>query len=285
MIAHPGSVESRGTDRPWGANVIDKFSSYQQARGFSPATIRRRRLTLRAFSRFLDPLTLGDATWTHVEEWLAAKEGVRTRHAYRSDLNVFYAWAVKRDLLDVNPIAATDPIKLPKSLPRPVGPEVYAALVTGTMRQRRLVALGLYAGLRCGEIAALDCADITRDVIVVRAGKGNKDRIVGLHPALREMLAGIPSSGRLFTRGGRPISSAAVSRLISRQFERCGIDATPHQLRHAFGSEMARAAKGNLVSVKASMGHESMNTTMGYVGWTGESAPIIAQMFQDRPSA
>lgn len=268
-----------------GRDVIEAFSKYQLARGFSQHTVERRTTVIAQFARFLEPATLGDATLGHVEEWLATKQAVRTRHAYRSDLSVFYAWAVKRRLLTANPVALTDPIKLPKSLPRPLGREVFAALTTGTLRQRRMVALGLYAGLRCEEIAQLDCADITDDVIMVRDGKGAKDRIVDLHPYLRGLLVGIPRSGRLFTRSGRPISSEAVSRTISRQFARCGITAKPHQLRHTFGTEMARCAHGNLVSVRTSMGHESMQTTMGYVGWSGESAPIIASMFRDGPGA
>jgi site-specific recombinase XerD len=283
VVRNPSPSAARSTPvirtRIWGVHVIDAFERYQLGRGFSPLTVRRRTQTLRSFARHLEPSDLGDATLTDIEEWLASKRTARTRHAYRSDLRVFYDWAVKRELLASNPAALVDSIKVPKSLPRPIGPEVHAALLSGTLRQRRMIGLGLYAGLRCAEIAALDCSDVGHGVIVVRNGKGGKDRVIPLHPELERLLDGLPASGRLFTRGGRPISSAAVSRLISRHFARCGITATPHQLRHTFGTELARAAKGDLVSMGLIMGHGSAETTKGYVGWAAEMGEVVAAMY------
>lgn len=265
--------------------MLDQFGRYQAMRGFSKATIRRRRNTLCQFEAFIAPKTWDAALLVDCEEFLSTKAAVRTRHAYRSDLRVFYGWAVTRDLLAANPAAQVDPIKVPHSLPRPIGGEVHAAMLTGTLRQRRMVGLGLYGGLRCAEIAALDCSDIGHGVIVVRDGKGGKDRIVPLHPTLAAMLDGIPSSGRLFTHCGRPVSSAAVSRTIARLFARCDIRATPHQLRHSFGTELARRARGDLVSIGRVMGHSSAETTKGYVGWSAELSDVIAGMFNGDPSA
>lgn len=267
----------------WGASVIDKFEAYQTMRGQSPLTVKRRRNALQSFARFIAPATLGEATLADIEEWLATKAAARTRHAYRSDLRVFYDWAVKRGLLEANPAVLVDPIKVPKTLPRPIGPEVVAALTVGTVRAQRAVALGLFAGLRCAEIAALDAEDIDRHagVLVVRDGKGGKDRVLPLHPRLAVLLRGAPRSGPIFARYGRPVSSAAISRLIARQFERCGIDATPHQLRHTFGTELARRAHGNLVAMATLMGHGSTETTKGYVGWAVDMADVVATMFSE----
>lgn len=161
------------------------------------------------------------------------------------------------------------------------------ALMFGPLRTRRAVALGLFAGLRCAEIAALDGSDVWTHqapaVLVVRNGKGGKDRVVPLHPVLVELLDGVPAAGPLFPGlGGRAhVAPDTISALIRRHFARCGISATPHQLRHTFGTELARQANGNLVAVAAAMGHGSTNTTMQYVGWGGESAAIIAQMFRE----
>lgn len=269
--------------------MIDQFSDYQRARGFSPNTVARRRTAVEGFRKFMQPAGLEDATAMDVEEWLLTKPTAKTRHAYRSDLRQFYEWARRRVGWTVNPVTDTDPIKVPKSLPRPIGPEVYVALNTGRMRVRRMVALGMYAGLRCAEIAALEAGDIwlhqEPPVLVVRHGKGGKDRVVGVNPELIPYLKGIPKSGPLFPgqRGRGHVSAGSVSALLSRHLRRCGIEATPHQLRHTFGTEMARQARGNLVAVAAAMGHETTQTTMGYVGWSGESAEIIAAMFKPSP--
>jgi integrase/recombinase XerD len=271
--------------------IIDQFSDYQRARGFSPNTVSRRRTAVEGFRVFLSPAGLDRATADDVEEWLLTKPTAKTRHAYRSDLQQFYKWACRRAGWAVNPIDDTDPIKVPKTLPRPIGPEVRVALLTGRRRVRQMVALGLFAGLRCAEIAALDGSDVWSHhdpaVLVVRNGKGGKDRVVPMHPELIDMLGDAPVSGPLFPgQGGRGhVTAGAVSALLSRHLRRCGIEATPHQLRHTFGTEMARAAKGNLTAVAAVMGHESMQTTKGYVGWGGEAAGIIAEMFRPTPAA
>jgi len=265
--------------------MIEAFAHHQRTRGFSAQTVRRRTNTLHSFERFLAPANLGDATLAHIEEWLSTKPAARTRHAYRSDLRVFYAWAVKRNLLDTNPAALTDSIKVPKALPRPIGSEVHTALLVGSQRARRMVALELFAGLRSSEVAVLDCSDIGHGVIVVRDGKGGKDRVIPMHPVLAEMLDGIPGSGRLFTRAGRPISSSAVARVIAHQFERCGISATPHQLRHTFGTELARATNGNLVAMADLMGHSSTETTRGYTGWAANMSETIASMYDGGDAA
>lgn len=264
--------------------LIDQFAAYQQGRGFSAKTIERRRGTLSGFARFLEPKTIERASTLDIEEWLQTFSSPRTKHAYRSDLRVFYTWACNRDLIDANPATLVDPIKVPKSLPRPLGPEVLAALTVGSRRTRRMVALGLYAGLRNSEIAALDVSDVALHqdpvLITVRNGKGGRDRVIPAHPHLVEFLRDLPKHGPVFAnRQGRAVRPNTVWRAVHDQFLSVGIVATPHQLRHSFGTEFARMAKGNLRLLAAVMGHESMNTTMGYVGWTGESAEIIAAMY------
>lgn len=267
--------------------LVDQFSRYQRGRGFSTETIRRRRRSLLQFARHLEPKTLERATLADIEEWLLGYRAARTRHAYRSDLRTFYGWATARDLLPLNPAALVDPVKVPKSLPRPIGDEVLAAMYTGSLRVRRMIGLGLLAGLRAGEIAALDASDVALHTkpptIVVRAGKGGKDRVIPAHPMLVELLAGIPAGPVFANQYGEPIKSKSCSQTIRAHLVRCGISATAHQLRHTFGTEMARAAKGNLLAVANVMGHGSMNTTRGYVGWSGEAEAIIADMF--RPAA
>ena len=271
-------------------DLIDRYLDFQRSRSFSAMTVKRRRQALIGFERHLHGVGLLDATAEDVEAWLRTKSSPRTRHAYRSDLAGFYSWAVRRHHATTNPVADTGSIRLPKPLPRPIGPEVHVALMTGPLRTRRMVALGMYAGLRCAEIAVLDGSDLWthRDppLLMVRDGKGGKDRVVAMHPTLVELFHGAQPAGPLFPGRERgTVAAGTVSALLSRHLHRCGIDATAHQLRHTFGTEMTRAARGNLVAVAAAMGHGSMQTTRGYVGWDGDSAVIIAAMFPDGDEA
>lgn len=278
---HPGldadvapARQSSATGIQGADKVIEQFSAYQRGRGFSEATIKRRRLTLQALERFLAPKTWATATMMDLEEWLYTKPAARTRHAYRSDIRTFYAWAVKRDLLTADPSAGLDSIKVPKALPRPFGDEAATMLLHGPLKTRQMVALGLYAGLRCAEIAALCAEDVwlhqDEPVLVVRDGKGGKDRVVPISGELRAVLGSLPTSGPLFPGrdGRRPVTSGTVSARIRRHLARAGIDGTPHQLRHTFGTAVARNSGGDVVLTASWMGHGSTDTTMGYIRLT-----------------
>lgn len=260
---------------------VANFHHYQDVRGFSDKTIRRREGSLRQFAAAIDPLPLLAATGDLVDEWLGTFRSPATRHAYRADLMAFYAWATKRDIVDANPVVKTDSIKVPKTLPRPVPPAYLSAVLASAPPDVRLmIGLAAYAGLRCAEIAAIEASDIDltseSPTLAVRAGKGNKDRIVPVHPALAVLLR------EQYIRSGRlvQVGTATVGIKISTHLRSLGIEATAHKLRHSFGTELARSASGNIVLVAALMGHGSVETSMRYVGWQGgPSVEAISGMY------
>lgn len=260
--------------------VLASFQAWQTTRAFSPATVKRRRGTLRLFAAHIAPLSLADATTDMIEEFLSGKRAPRTRHAYRSDLAAFYGWAVKRKIVATNPVTDSGSIRVPKSLPRPVDPALIPGLIGAARGDTQLmVALAACAGLRRAEIAHLSSDDLSLHtdppLLVVRDGKGGKDRVVPVHPILLDLLKRRRIDGRLFH-----LTPDAVYRRMSKHLRACGLDATPHALRHTFGSELARATRGNLVLVGQLMGHADTNTTKGYVGWAGgEGSAAVASMF------
>lgn len=265
-----------------------QFAAHMRYRNLSPATIRRRRETLTLFGRFIAPRDLVLATPDDVEEFLGTRRAARTRHAYRSDLRVFFAWLVDKGLLDESPAAKVATIRVPKSLPRPLEvSEVLGALTFGPRRVRRMIGLALFAGLRCHEIASLHAEDIwlhgEPPVVVVRHGKGGKDRSVPMHPDLVSLLRDIPTSGPVFPGRNTPtMRPYSVSSAILRHLRTAGIDGTPHQIRHTFCTALARQSGGDLVLVATMAGHESTDTTMGYVRLTaGRAGAIIAGLYGD----
>ena len=266
--------------------LIDEFARYQRTRGWAERTVERRTCTLKLFARLVEPASLETATHEDVENFLALRPAARIRHAYRSDLNVFYKWAVRRSLITLNPMEWIDPIKVPKSLPRPLHGDLEGLLLVGRLETRRMVACGLFAGMRCAEIAALEGADVRMHVdpavIVVRGGKGQKDRVIPMSPELIELLAGV-SSGPVFPNAstGRAMKPKSVSAAIKRHLQACGLEGVPHQLRHTFGTELGRLAHGDLQAVADAMGHESLKTTAGYAAYDGgRAAALIARMYK-----
>lgn len=263
-------------------NLTDTFANYQAGRGFSPATVRRREVSLRAFRALIAPVGLLDATPAMIDEFVHSHRAPATRRAYRADLGAFYRWAERRGMIDANPVERTESIKVPRSLPAPVAVELVEPLIAAA-RDREValaVALGAYAGLRLGDIAKLDRADLVfgsgdeLGLIVVRRGKGGKDRSVPMHPALVPRLRGLPA-GRLIA-----CKPGTLGPKVARHLRMHGVEATLHKLRHTFGTEAARASNGNLLLVAELMGHDSLETTTGYTRLVGvRTADTVAGMF------
>lgn len=257
-------------------NMIDHFNAYQRLRGWSGTTIKRRTTTLRALATFSAPAGLARVDGDMVADFLAQYRSPRTRAAYLSDLRVFFRWAVRRHAIDADPMLLIDPVKVPRCLPRPVPTDdVRAAIDAATGDLRLMVALAAYAGLRCCEIAALGRDDCAGGRLVVRSGKGGKDRTIPLHPMLAAMVATYPT-GPLFPNR----SANRVSRLISVHLSECGINATAHQLRHSFGTELARVTSGDLLLIATLMGHADTTTTLGYTALgVGRGADAVGGLY------
>ena len=260
-------------------DLIASFEAYMAARSFSPCTLERRRVALGQFARFIAPMSLLDASGQDIDEWIGTKNAPRTRHAYRSDLAAFYTWAIRRRLVALSPVADTDSIRLPASLPRPVPVEAVPMIVDAAPMPLRLgLAFAAYAGLRRAEITALTSADVQtfgRPVVMVRLGKGAKDRVVPLVARLVAMVLERRTDGRLV-----PLTPRTLGAQAARHMRQLGYDCTIHQLRHAYGTEAARVLDGNVVAVGGLMGHSSPNTTQGYIGWAGgETADRLALLY------
>jgi integrase len=254
---------------PNGLQLIGAFCAYMEMRGLSTHTIRRRRSSLGTFAKWVEPLSIEQADADHVESWLSTQSAPRTRHAYRSDLSAFYQWGVRRKVMPTNPVAETDSIRVPKAMPRPVPIGSVPSIIDAapTERLRLALMLAAYAGLRRAEITSITGGDVQFfpvPLLMVRSGKGSKDRMVPLHPALRLELDRPLPAGRLV-----PWSPDRLGKVAAEHMRRMGFDCTLHQLRSSFATELARVMDGNIVAVGKVLGHESPQTTMGYCGWGG----------------
>jgi integrase/recombinase XerC len=144
------------------------------------------------------------------------------------------------------------------------------------LRDRAIVETLYSTGLRVSELVGLDWRDIDEDLamVTVRAGKGNKDRVVPIGEpaldALRKWRRGTPvawdADGPVITnlRGGR-LTSRSVEMIVARRILQCGIvgGITPHGLRHCFATHLLDNG-ADLRSIQEMLGHASLATTQRY---------------------
>ena len=222
--------------------------------------------------------------------WLAAEAaagaGNATRARHLSAVRSFFRFLARRHGVD-NPalkLIATPRAKqpVPRALATAQAREVterIAEMSDAAAMQARDTALFtlLYGcGLRIAEALALDVRDAPLpggDAMLRVVGKGGKERIVPVLPAVREAVAAWlalhpdrqPASP-LFVgaRGGR--LDAAVAQRTLRHFRRLyGLPehATPHALRHSFATHLL-AGGADLRSIQDLLGHASLSTTQRY---------------------
>lgn len=140
-------------------------------------------------------------------------------------------------------------------------------------RDRLAWLLLAWLGLRRSEVLDLAVEDvrILDEVIIIRAAKGDKDRVLPLPPVLKSDLVsfiGQRKSGYFFLgRDGTQWKVKAFNRAFARHLRACGLDGqgiTPHTLRHTFATHLVMAGV-QITVVSELLGHADIQSTMLYV--------------------
>ena len=164
------------------------------------------------------------------------------------------------------------------------------------VRLRALIVVLWRAGLRIGEALALAETDLDaqRGAVLVRHGKGDKRREVGMDSWAWEQLAPwqqlrvrLPV-GPLFCvihgqTAGRNWEAASARRQLGRIAAAAGVRRrmAPHQLRHAHAIEMAHEGVP-LVVIQRQLGHAHLGVTSIYLQGI-DNAEIIDTVHARRP--
>ncbi|MCH2394596.1 tyrosine recombinase XerC [Oceanibaculum sp.] len=159
-------------------------------------------------------------------------------------------------------------------------------------RDTALVTLLYGCGLRLGEALSLTRGSVPTDGVMRVTGKGNKQRVVPVLPAVTEAisayLALCPHAGDvatplfLGTRGG-PLNPRIAQGLMQKLRLALGLPetATPHALRHSFATHLL-AGGGDLRAIQELLGHASLSTTQRYTEVDGARLQSVHRMAHPR---
>ncbi len=284
------------------------------------ATVRRSASAVRRFLAWyqaqehrplqLDHLT--PITFVGYRNALQQTEATSTVNTHVCALRAFAAWLASSGHLATNPAGRVKLVgRQAASAPQALTDAQVNALLRAAARSRHaardtaIIQVLLQTGMRIGECAALVWEDISfgekRGGVTIRAGKGNKARIVPLNASARQALAGyasvllgvpstlkavaaawpaprsglVPSPFWRSQKGGR-LSVSAIGRMIDGLVRDCAthglVPATAgaHTLRHTFATRYLATHPGDLVGVASLLGHSSLDTTRIYVQPTAD---------------
>ncbi|MFA6024725.1 MAG: tyrosine-type recombinase/integrase [Candidatus Gracilibacteria bacterium] len=231
--------------------------------------------------------TLREFFYEGREKYQWSQSHYSNNHKY---LKRFMGWCVQRGLRKDNPLEVIKRPKAAQPLPRRLTGEDARKILYGSFtlpwryefeqtRNHAIISTFLFTGLRMSELLNLELTDVDlkNRSILVRHGKGNKDRWVPIHYKLVRTLSQYSKTRLKATtpwffpgKQGGKLTPKNLSKICKRIGQHTGVRFTCHQLRHTFGSVSVEQGLG-IVQLKEIMGHSNLASTMIYLKMSAKS--------------
>jgi len=252
--------------------LVDFLSIYTS--GLSDATKKNWRMALITFFKYIEKQNGDDDGHTHIfrielKNWagLGGSRGVKLpSYMHDDELERFL------DAIDTTEFS----------------PSVQA-------KNRLLIKIILYSGMRVGEALTLKTKDIVLEdgfYIFRIHGKGNKQRIAMVKETyIKKEYDEVVGSNRFDTpllfcsRTGQPLSQPYVSYIMDKMLMHAGIRKEKngaHMLRHTFATRLYQKNR-DLVLVQEALGHADLNTSRIYTHFDKERLKSAAELMDDLP--
>jgi len=195
-------------------------------------------------------------------------------------LNTFFGWLKAEELIAENPVAR---LKTPKIEHKVVQAlthneikrllDTYSSKSMPDVRNKAILSILLDTGLRVSELANLmiEDVDLNTRVVLVRHGKGGKQRIVRIgSKAQRALWRYITiyrrgdSDALFLTSSGEPLDVIGVKIMIRRLSKKAGVKVYAHKLRHTFAINYLRNG-GDVFTLQHLLGHSTLQMTQRYL--------------------
>ncbi|MCB1493609.1 MAG: tyrosine recombinase XerC [Rhodobiaceae bacterium] len=270
-------------ERRYSAKTVESYG--RDARTFAEAMTRHFGHPVSAGDlRALRPADVRVFLAERREAGISGRSLARALSAVRSAIR----FLERNGLATLAPFTAMKAPRIKETLPRPLSESDARRIATGEIasdtaepwvKARDIAVFSLLygCGLRISEALALTAADLdmSRTAGSVRVlGKGGKERIVPLLPAIRDAILDYrqlcplePERSEPVFRGekGGPLNPRIVQRRMAELRGALGLptSATPHALRHSFATHLL-AAGGDLRAIQDLLGHASLSSTQVY---------------------
>lgn len=273
--------------------LIDRYCDFlRYEQRASPATCQQRYYALRRLYWFLaglfgrENIKVEEVQQQHLRSYLnyLHNQGCKpsTIGHVVTVVKALFRFAVAKKILRKNPAARLRKPRVPKREKPYLKPgeveALFLAVEPGEANWRRNLTILLtfyYTGIRLEELLNLRLEDLSPDCSEMRIvrGKGDKSRLLPVHPVLQEALRLYLAKERvggegeyLFTtRKGRPLSRSTVYQLVKKYAWRAGLEVnvTPHILRHTFATHLHQN-KVDIYRISAFLGHSNIENTAIY---------------------
>jgi site-specific recombinase XerD len=223
----------------------------------------------------------GDLRAAHVAAWLSARQAaglaVSSQITQLNDLRACLRFVAAQDVtLDAALWRIPYP-RRPAPLPRDLSEAAYQRLLqtvltdpAADVTEHAWFLTLAHTGVRVAELLHLQRADVdlAGGRLVIRGGKGTRDRVVYLTPALtaalRAHLATLPpTTSWVWENAGQRLTAAHVRYRLRQWGAACEVHVTPHRLRHTYATRLLNQGVP-LDTIRKLLGHKTLSMTQHY---------------------
>jgi integrase/recombinase XerD len=266
------SIESR---RDGIMVVPDEFIKTLTLKNYAQNTIRTYKSMLQEFLTYYKKLDPGKITEEQIRDYLLyliEERDVSISYQNQSinAIKFYYEQILGRP---VRTYYIQRP-KKPKVLPNVLSEEEVQLILNNVdnLKHKCILSLAYSAGLRLGEVINLKPGDIDskRNYVIVRQGKGMKDRYSLLSGKILELLRKYyaeykPKEWLFEGQFGGPYSATSIHNILKAAVDKAGIKkrVTVHTLRHSFATHLLEHGV-DIRYIQTLLGHQSSRTTEIY---------------------
>lgn len=280
-------------------NYRRAFQEWAEARGYAAATVATRDRSLARFIGWVDERGVtrpADVTRAVLERYqrhlfLARKTdgaplSLATQQSLLNPLRAFFKWLARENHILTNPASELILPRQPRQLPKVLlsvqdvesvlnQPDIATAW---GLRDRAILETLYSTGIRRMELTRLTLydVDLAQGTVMVRLGKGSKDRLIPVGrracawigryvEEVRPALAVRSDELTLFlTDYGEPFEKNRLGDLVHRYLRHAGIpQGSCHAFRHAMATHMLENG-ADIRFIQAMLGHSELSTTQIY---------------------
>lgn len=274
--------------------AVTRYLATLEARNFAASTIRYKQAHIARFRWWLmdqgrpSSLTaVSEETARDYRRFLAAQPIARTTWTpLLHTMRTFFRWLHRHDYVLVDPFAGVDVPRREKSLPAYLTQDEVRQLLESIpldgllgIRDRAILETIYSSALRIRELISLDLTDVdlSQRVLLIRQGKGKKDRVVPLGRMAARFIERYIRHARVASRShahvlfvsdtGQRLTESHVRRYILLPALRsAGIQkhVTLHVLRHSCAIHLLENG-ASVRDLQVLLGHAKLSTTQKYL--------------------